>query len=424
MNEKIARYSGIGGTMAEAWAKLDRIYRNDQLFCAELRQEIQACPRIKEQEYESQLNHYVLIQNSIDEADKENLEDLFLDLDGIEEITQAFSSRERSLWRGIREHMQPWEHGTIFTAFVNDRLQWTADRVHEIRYRQLRRTLPMPTPLPIDAARSGSVGGKHSKGKGAGKNATTVPIQRGNKVKKSAHASCYPARIRGSNRPSNPAQNRGLTSKPAQERSQDTLSRKRSREQNITARSDGGYEHPQGYDPAGPHADRCTKALEIPGLQSQEDRYTTGAALIVGIGISGNDGISSLAQVTSATTAPKDGTRRGTNKTTTPALALKRKKKSGVDKRRASPSPEQGEALQVNDEPDETPRRAYKKPTGRQVPARQQVPSQQPRPATSQAPMGKRGRMEFSQRQAAGHTATPFQTTRPPDGQKRDGPAI
>jgi hypothetical protein len=134
--------------------------------------------------------------------------------------------------------------------------------------------------------------------------------------------------------------------------------------------------------------------------------------------------LSSLAQVTNATTAPKDSTRRGTNNTTTPALAPKRKKKSSNNKRQASPIPGQGEALQVDNEPDETPRRAYKKPAGRQVPARQQVPSQQPRPATSQAPLGKPGRMERSQRQATGHTTTPFQTTRPPDGQKRDGPAI
>ncbi len=54
---------------------------------------------------------------------------------------------------------------------------------------------------------------------------------------------------------SNPAQKHGLTSKPAQERSKDTLSRKRSPEQDVAARSEGGYEHPQGYDPAGPHAD-------------------------------------------------------------------------------------------------------------------------------------------------------------------------
>jgi hypothetical protein len=124
----------------------------------------------------------------------------------------------------------------------------------------------MPTPLPIDAARSGSVGGKHGKGKGTRKNANTVPVQRGNKVRKSACTSYYPARTRGSNQASEPAQNRGLTSKPAQERSQDKLSRKHNREQGIAARSDGGYEHPQGYDPAGPHADRHAKALEIPDL--------------------------------------------------------------------------------------------------------------------------------------------------------------
>jgi hypothetical protein len=205
--------------------------------------------------------------------------------------------------------MQPREHGTTFTAFVNDRLQWTTDRLHEIRYRQLRWTLPMPTPLPKDAARSGSVGGKHGKGKGTRKNTYTVPVQRGNKVKRSARASCYPARIRGSRQAFNPAQNRGLTSMPAQERGQDTLFRKRSPEQGIAARSDEGYEHPQAHDPAGPRADRRTKALEIPGLRSQEDRFATGAALIVGIGTSGNDGISSLAQVTDATTAQKDGMR-------------------------------------------------------------------------------------------------------------------
>ncbi len=261
------------------------------------------------------------------------------------------------------------------------------------------------------------MGGKHGKGEGTRKNANTVPVKRG-KVKKSAHACYYPARIRGSKQASDPAQNRGLTSKPAQERSQDTFSRKRSLEHDVVARSEGGYEHPQGYDPAGPHADWRAEALKIPGLRLQEHRYATGATRIVGIGISGNDGVSSLAQVTSATTAPKDGTRQGTNNTTTPALAPKRKKKSGVNKRQTSPSPEKGEALQVNNEPDETPRRAYKKL------ARQQVPSQQPGPATSQAPMGKRGRMERSQMQAAGRAATPFQTTSPPGRRKQDGLAI
>ena len=150
--------------------------------------------------------------------------------------------------------MLPDGHDVAFWTFVNDRLLQNSDEA-----RKVRRTLPMQTPSQIDAARSGSVGGKHGKGKGARKNAHTVPVQGGNKVKKSARASCYPARIRGSHRAIDPGQNRGLTSKPAQERSQDTLSRKRSRPQDVTARSDGGYEHPQGYDPAGPHADRRSK---------------------------------------------------------------------------------------------------------------------------------------------------------------------
>ncbi len=72
------------------------------------------------------------------------------------------------------------------------------------------------------------MGGKQCKGKGTRKNANT-----GNKVTKSARASCYPARIRGSKQASNPAQKHGLTSKPAQERSQETLSRKRNPEQDA-----------------------------------------------------------------------------------------------------------------------------------------------------------------------------------------------
>ena len=403
-------------TMTEAWAGLDTLRNSPMRFILDLMQEVRAFPKLEEQEYEGLLDYYSLLRNLIKEASKAGYRNGFLTQAHIEEMTRALPLSEKTLWRKREACILPDEHDEAFLTFVNDRQPRIADEAHEVR-----RIPPMPTPLPIDAARSGSGGG--SKGKGTRKNADAVPVQGGNKVKESARANRYPARIRGSNRASDPAQNPGSTSKPAQERSQDTLSRKRSREQDIAARSDGGYEYPQGYDPAGPHADRRSKAPEIPGLRSQEEQYATGATRIVGIVTSGNDGGSSLAQATSATTAPKDGTRQSTNNTTSPALAPKKKKKSGVNKRRASPSPERGEALQVNDEPDEKPRQAYKKPARQQVPVRRQVPSQQPRPATLQAPMGKRGRMERSQRQAAGRAATPFQTTRPPDGQERDGPA-
>jgi hypothetical protein len=77
---------------------------------------------------------------------------------------------------------------------------------------------------------------------------------------------------------------------------------------------------------------------------------------------------------------------------------------------------EQEGTLQVCNETGEMSQRVCKKPAGRQS------PSQQPRSATSQAPTGKRGRVEYSQGQANGHTTIPFQTTRPPDKQRRDGP--
>jgi hypothetical protein len=300
--------------------------------------------------FERLLDHYLLLLNLIKEASIAGYRNGFLTQAYIEEMTRVLPLSEKTLWREREACILPDEHDEAFFTFVNDRWPQIADKAHEVR-----RILPMPTPLPIDAARSGSMGGKHSRGKRTRKNAYTVSVQRGNKVKKIGRASDYPARICWNNQASNTAQNRGLTSKPAQERSQDTISRKRSQEQDITARSDGRYEHPQGYDPAGPHSDRSTKAPEIHGLRLQQDQHATGTALIVGIGISGDDGISSLAQVTNATTATKDGTRRGTDNITTPALAPKRKKKSGVNKRRASPIPGQGEALQVDDDPDEMP---------------------------------------------------------------------
>ncbi len=91
----------------------------------------------------------------------------------------------------------PDGHDVAFLTFVNDRLLQTTDEACKVR-----RTLPMPTPLPIDAARSGSMGGRHSKGKGMRKKANTMPVQKSNKVPRSARASNNPARICGSNRTS------------------------------------------------------------------------------------------------------------------------------------------------------------------------------------------------------------------------------
>jgi hypothetical protein len=115
------------------------------------------------------------------------------------------------------------------------------------------------------------MGGKRSKGKETGENANTIPVQK-QEDPEGCRTSDYPARIRGSNQASNPDQKRGLTSKPAQERSHGTLSRKHSQEQDATTRSGGEYEHPKGYDPSGHYADPRTRALGIPGLRLQQRR--------------------------------------------------------------------------------------------------------------------------------------------------------
>jgi hypothetical protein len=117
----------------------------------------------------------------------------------IEEMTRALPLSEKTLWMERKACALPDGQDVAFLTFVDNRLPQIADEASEVC-----RKLPMPTPSPIDAARRGSVGGKHSKGKKKRKNASTVLVQKGNKVKRSARASDNPARIRGSNQPAVP----------------------------------------------------------------------------------------------------------------------------------------------------------------------------------------------------------------------------
>jgi hypothetical protein len=73
------------------------------------------------------------------------------------------------------------------------------------------------------------------------------------------------------------------------------------------------------------------------GMEIAEDTHATNNARA-----SCDDGISSLVQVTSVTTATKDGTCEGTNSMTAPAHGLKGMKKSSINKIQASSIPGQG----------------------------------------------------------------------------------
>jgi hypothetical protein len=316
MSEEMAHRIRRMETMAEAWARLDTSYNNPTLFINELALEVQAIPKINDLEFQKQLEYYELLKDNMDEADKANRKDLFLTFASIDKMTQALPQREEILWREARKRVAPRDLGATFTDFVENCLDWSIAQVQGLPTES--------TLLPIDAPRSGSVGGRHSKGEEARKKGKTRPVRKNKKIPRSAHASNNPARIRGSSRTGecaaeprgsnntststkssqkqgctgNPAQKYEPANKSAQERSQDTLSRKRSQEQDITARPSGEYEHPQGYDPVGPHADRRIKALGIPGLRLQQRRHATRVALTVGTGISCDDSVSSLVQVT------------------------------------------------------------------------------------------------------------------------------
>jgi hypothetical protein len=400
MSEEIAHRIRRMETMAEAWARLDTSYNNPTLFINELTLEVQAIPKINDLDLQKQLEYYELLKDNMDEADKVDRKDLFLTFTSIDKMTQALPPREEILWREARKRVAPRDLGATFTDFVENRLDWSIAQ---------EQGLPTEsTLLPIDAPRSGSVGGRHSKGEETRKKGNTRPVRKNKKIRRSAHASDNPARIRGSSRTGecaaeprgsdnssrstksspkrertgNSAQSHRLTSKPAQERSQDTLSRKRSQEQDVTARSGGEYKHPKGFDPAGPHAGLRTRTLGVPGLQLQQRWHATRVALTVGTGISCNDGVSSLVQVTNATTASKDGTSAGNDDMTTLAHAPKRTKKSCIDKGRTSP-------------------------------------------------MVKLGRIEHNQNAEehslntdTAHTTTHFHTTRPPDRQRQNERAI
>jgi hypothetical protein len=167
-------------TMPEVWERLDSRYDVPMQFINELTLEVLAIPKINDGEYEKLLEYYETLKDNIGEAAKNNLQSIFLTSLNIDAMTQVFPPREEELWRQAKRHVHHEDMGLAFAAFVQERFEWFTDQVHE-----LRNTVTASTPSPIDAARSGSVGGKH----GTRKNANTVPVQRGNKVKKSARAS-------------------------------------------------------------------------------------------------------------------------------------------------------------------------------------------------------------------------------------------
>jgi 5'-deoxynucleotidase YfbR-like HD superfamily hydrolase len=168
MSKEIAHYIGGEETMPEAWARLDMFHDHPPLFIRDLMQEIRASPKLKEQEYEKLLHYYLLLLDLIKETNRAGQGGMFLTQACIEEMTQAFPLSKETRWRERKAYVSPDKYDAALWTFMNDRLLQTTDEAREVC-----RTLPMWTLLPIDAPRSGSGGGKHSKGKGTIKRTPT-----------------------------------------------------------------------------------------------------------------------------------------------------------------------------------------------------------------------------------------------------------
>jgi hypothetical protein len=121
MNEKTAKHLKGASSMVEAWAVLDDLY----YVIKGLMVEFQGLAVIKKRQFEQQYDHYFLIQYSICAADEARQGHLLLVFANIEEMLRALPQREKTLWWDAWGHMGSRDLGSTFSAFVEERLDWS-----------------------------------------------------------------------------------------------------------------------------------------------------------------------------------------------------------------------------------------------------------------------------------------------------------
>ena len=121
MDEKTARHLKEAGSMTEVWTMLDDLY----YVTKGLMVEFQGLTAIKKRQFEQQYDHYFLIQYSICAADEARQGHLLLVFANIEEMLQALPQREKTLWWDAWGHMGSRDLGSTFSAFVEERLEWS-----------------------------------------------------------------------------------------------------------------------------------------------------------------------------------------------------------------------------------------------------------------------------------------------------------
>jgi hypothetical protein len=121
MNEKTAKHLKGASSMAEAWTMLDDVY----YVAKGLMVEFQGLTAIKKRHFERQHDHYFLIQYSISAADEARQGHLLLVFANIEEMMRALPQREKTLWWDAWGHMGSRDLGSTFSAFIEERLDWS-----------------------------------------------------------------------------------------------------------------------------------------------------------------------------------------------------------------------------------------------------------------------------------------------------------
>jgi hypothetical protein len=133
-------------SMTAAWAELDKHY----YVMEDLMWEFNGLPRIKKGHFERQYNHYFLIQYSASAVYRAKQEHLLLIPENIDEMLGALPQREQTFWREAQKQAALKDLGAAFTAFVEERLEWSFTQMTGVKGDQTE-----PTPAPAGAHKRG-----------------------------------------------------------------------------------------------------------------------------------------------------------------------------------------------------------------------------------------------------------------------------
>jgi hypothetical protein len=111
---------GKAGSMSEAWAMLDGVFGDPTADAKRLIEEFETLPSVRSKKDQREL--YALIQDVIDEATRQESEDLLLTSIEIGIMLRPLPQRERDRWFTRRVNSAPEAIAGAFITFIED--QW------------------------------------------------------------------------------------------------------------------------------------------------------------------------------------------------------------------------------------------------------------------------------------------------------------